>query len=177
MNDFVIADPDKCIGCRTCEIACVLAHCDEGGLSGLTPEKFTSRLHVVETANITVPVQCRQCENAPCVQACPKNALQQGRHCVEIYENECIGCKACMLACPYGAIEIKKAEAGDAVQVIKCDLCKGQEKGPACIDVCPTKALREIKERAITDKISERRKYAAGFMRAYERGDRYGKEN
>lgn len=167
MNDFVMADPDKCIGCRTCEIACVLAHQMEGGLSALTPENFASRLHVVETANITVPIQCRQCENAPCVQACPKNALQQGNHCVEIHENDCIGCKACMLACPYGAIEIRKADAGDRMQVIKCDLCKKQTAGPACIGVCPTKALKKIKQQAIVDKISERRKYAAGFMRAY----------
>ncbi|WP_110955242.1 4Fe-4S dicluster domain-containing protein [Anaerosinus massiliensis] len=164
MNDFVIADPGKCIGCQTCEIACVLAHQERPDLDALTPENFAARLTVVKTANITAPIQCRQCEDAPCAKACVKGALVQGAHSVEIKEEECIGCKACMLACPYGAIEIRVNKETNKLSVVKCDLCKGNENGPACIGVCPTKALKQIKHDNFSKQIMRKRKYAAGFM-------------
>ena len=74
MNRFVIAEPDKCIGCRTCEVACVLAH-PTGAENDLTPENFRPRLRLVKGLKLTAPVQCRQCENAPCVNVCPTGAL------------------------------------------------------------------------------------------------------
>ena len=67
MNRFVIAEPDKCIGCRTCEVACVLAH-PTGAENDLTPENFRPRLRLVKGLKLTAPVQCRQCENA-----CPQH--------------------------------------------------------------------------------------------------------
>jgi len=82
MNDFVIADTGKCIGCRTCEIACVLAHQSSPDLAALTPENFTARLSLVQTARVTAPIQCHQCEDAPCVKACVRGALRQGDHFV-----------------------------------------------------------------------------------------------
>jgi len=164
MNDFIVADPAKCIGCRTCEVACVMAHQKNSNLDELTPENFAARLTVVTTAKVTAPVQCRQCEAAPCVKACTVGALAQGDHFVQIRENACIGCKACMLACPYGAIEIRVDKENDKLQVVKCDLCTGNDAGPACISVCLTKALRKVKHDEFAEQINSKRKRAAGVM-------------
>lgn len=164
MNNFVIADTRKCIGCRTCEIACVLAHQKNPSLAALTPENFAARLTVVETPTVTAPVQCRQCEDAPCVKVCVRGALVQGEHSVQINEEACIGCKACMLACPYGAIEIRVNKETKQPTIVKCDLCTGNEAGPACISVCPIKALKKVKYEEFSEQITSKRRRAAGFM-------------
>lgn len=91
MNRFVIAEPDKCIGCRTCEVACVLAH-PTGAENDLTPENFRPRLRLVKGLKLTAPVQCRQCENAPCVNVCPTNALVYSADTVQLIRERCIGC-------------------------------------------------------------------------------------
>jgi len=160
MNDFVVADPGKCIGCRTCEVACVLAHSQDGSVEKLTVANFCSRLKVMTTAKVTTPIQCRQCEDAPCVKACPKKVLIQEDHSVQVVANACIGCKSCIMACPYGAIEIASVDTG-GVEVIKCDLCRHHEGGPACIKVCPTKALYKISGSNMVAQVQNRRKRAA----------------
>jgi len=60
MNRFILTDPEKCIGCRTCEVACMMSH-----QSSATPEAFTSRIRVVKGATFTTAVGCHQCEDAP----------------------------------------------------------------------------------------------------------------
>lgn len=60
MNRFIMADAEKCIGCRTCEVACAVAHQDD-----FTAEAFTSRLRVVKGDAYTTAVGCHQCEDAP----------------------------------------------------------------------------------------------------------------
>ena len=60
MNTFVIADPKRCIGCRTCEVACVLAHSSGAGLQALSAAHFIPRLRLIRTAKVSVPVQCHQ---------------------------------------------------------------------------------------------------------------------
>lgn len=159
MNDLVIADPKKCIGCRTCEVACVLAHSQDGLVENLTTSNFFSRLKVTKTAKVTTPIQCHQCEDAPCVKACQAKALVQEDHSVQVIGGACIGCKACLLACPYGAIELAGSASG--MEIIKCDLCRQHEGGPACIKVCPTKALYEISGVKMVAQLQNRRKRAA----------------
>ncbi|MBP2649490.1 MAG: 4Fe-4S ferredoxin, iron-sulpur binding protein [Firmicutes bacterium] len=160
MNNFVVADSEKCIGCRTCEIACVLAHSKDGSLSKLSAKTFCPRLKVVKAATLTTPVQCRHCENAPCVAACPKQALVQNDHSVQVVKGACVGCKACLAACPYGAIEI--VIAGNStprrVEVIKCDLCRDREDGPACIKTCPTNALHKVYNLSFDRRINQRKR-------------------
>lgn len=136
MNRFIIADPNRCIGCRTCEIACAMAHNNDLAISA---SSFSPRITVIREADITVPVMCKQCEDAPCAKACPTGALVRANGFVEIHEGRCIGCKSCIIACPFGAIDISM-KAGKA-SVIKCDLCVDNEAGAACISVCPTDAL------------------------------------
>ncbi|MBP2649954.1 MAG: 4Fe-4S ferredoxin, iron-sulpur binding protein [Firmicutes bacterium] len=166
MNQFVIADPDKCIGCRTCEVACVQAHRLGQSVASLTEKFFSPRLTVIQTAKISVPIQCRHCEDAPCAKVCPVKAIVQRDRSVQVISNKCIGCKSCIMACPYGAIELGAAEAdvdgGNKVDAIKCDLCRDTIDGPACIKVCPTKALRKIDELKLREGMRNNRNRAAG---------------
>ncbi len=149
MNQFVIADIKRCIGCRTCEIACVMAH-SEGDSSSMAAENFAPRLKVMKTFNVSAPMLCRQCENAPCLNACPNDAIHTLEGSVQVIQSRCIGCKACMVACPYGAMEVVVGYAGEGgrqqrAQANKCDLCHGRSEGPACVEVCPTAALTLVR--------------------------------
>lgn len=98
MNRFVIAEAKLCTGCGTCERACVEVHASVG-------LQAHPRLHVTETPQGTMPVQCRHCEDAPCAKVCPVVAITHGEDMIALNESICIGCKMCGLACPFGAIE------------------------------------------------------------------------
>ena len=97
MNDFVIADSRRCIGCFACQAACVENH-RKAGLQAYP------RLIVGYTPGGTMPVQCRQCEDAPCATVCPVKAIAIRFDTVQLDETVCIGCKMCGLACPFGTI-------------------------------------------------------------------------
>ena len=137
MNQFILADPEKCIGCRTCEVACMMSH-----QSSATPEAFTSRIRVVKGGTFTTAVGCHQCEDAPCANVCPTGAIHRAAGAWLVKQSRCIGCKSCMVACPFGAMQVRVVE--DRVQALKCDLCAHREGGPACVEACPTHALRCI---------------------------------
>lgn len=153
VNKFVIADPNVCIGCATCMAACYESSHVRGKLA-------VPRLVVTRTKSGTMPNQCRQCDDAPCANVCPVGALRFAKDSIELFEEICIGCKMCTLACPFGAIRSEaevmpsvnytmepqynlgiESEMGAKSIAVKCDLCKGREDGPACVEVCPTGAL------------------------------------
>lgn len=152
-NRFVYADAGKCVGCKSCELACGMSH-DDTDLYTAVQEKRTiqSRTAVVQVGNHVTPLQCRQCENAPCIAVCPVSALYQDGGMVKLNEPACIGCKLCSMVCPFGAIRmgvqiqqvgkrtVKKAKP------LKCDLCvsrtgKIEAAACACIQACPTQAM------------------------------------
>jgi len=153
MNRFVTVNPAECIDCHVCEVACALTHGD-GEWPG-DREQFRPRIHLVKGYG---PVTCRHCNNAPCVTSCPTGALVFDRHSVRLHEEKCIGCKNCLLACPFGAIE----PAALRGTMIKCDLCEQSEQGkPACVSACPTQALRLMDDAALTQLSSYRQKVSA----------------
>ncbi|MGV1169242.1 4Fe-4S dicluster domain-containing protein [Enterobacter asburiae] len=154
MTSFIMANPASCIGCRTCEIACALEHATEHAA-------FAPRLTVLRLNTLSVPVMCHQCENAPCVGACPVGALTMGDERVEADAARCIGCQSCVVACPFGVITVEVAK-NQAATIVKCDLCHGRERGPACIDVCPTAALSKITGEALAE-MQKQRKITTAF--------------
>jgi electron transport protein HydN len=162
LNAFVVADPNKCIGCKVCEVACSVAHTDNAVTTvGTLETPIIPKLYLVKTPEVTMPVQCRHCEDAPCANVCPVAAITQVNNAIIIDENTCMGCKTCMIACPFGAIDLVpiykdgepviqnglKADCEDGmvekelVVASKCDLCVSRDNGPACVEACPEKAL------------------------------------
>lgn len=172
MNRFVIAEPSKCIGCRTCEVACALAHTAHNSTGALSPANFTPRLRVVKGPKISTAVMCRQCEDAPCVNVCPTGAVVYSNNSVQVLQDRCVGCKTCVVACPFGAMDVVShptlAPAGAwrpashfKAEAQKCDLCIDREAGPACIPVCPTKALHLVDRSALDATLRRRQEHAA----------------
>lgn len=172
MNRFIIADPKKCIGCRTCEIACVMAHSQNQDISALDAANFAPRLHLLKGPNISTVVLCRQCEDAPCASACPNGAISQTGGMVKVTQERCIGCKACVMACPYGVMEVithpvarqngaLMLSASEKAEAHKCDLCTGRESGPACMEFCPTEALHCVDNKMLQKMNAEKRRRAA----------------
>lgn len=184
MNHFIDVTPSKCIGCRTCEIACVLAHARDikdacaGAPIGDDEENdvlaflgYMPRLTVVKSENVCMPVTCHHCDDAPCAGVCPTGAISHSQNTVQVNQDRCIGCKSCTLVCPYGMMNIVtvplsrsfagiRYSSGVKAQAHKCDLCIDRRKGPACVSACPTKALRVVGQSEVRETMQQRREQA-----------------
>jgi len=134
-------DLERCIGCKSCEVACKQEH-------GLGPGENHNKVVWLGDANRPVldflTVSCQHCERPACLRACPVDpkAISKDVHTgvVSINPDRCTGCGECVVACPYGAMGYD-AEGHHAV---KCDLCadrREQGSGPACASVCPGYAI------------------------------------
>jgi Fe-S-cluster-containing dehydrogenase component len=141
----ITADLESCMACLTCVVECGAAHLDrEAPERAPLKDVFNaSRVHIEAAGGYPVPVRCVQCNDAPCIRACPTGAVHRDspREPVTINHQICIGCEYCVLACPFGAIY----SHDDSRMIIKCDLCAdriapGEE--PVCVRNCPVGALR-----------------------------------
>ena len=144
MKGMIVVRVDRCLGCNSCRVACAVEHSASKNLLGAIGESPAprARVRVEPGPGFAVPLQCRHCEDAPCVLVCPTKALHrnsdQGPVLVEA--GRCIGCKFCVVVCPFGVIE----SSPDGKAVVKCDLCTERTeagKPPACVAACPTGAL------------------------------------
>jgi Fe-S-cluster-containing hydrogenase component 2 len=130
---YICNDPEKCVGCQFCEYACSFNK--TGSFNVYRSRIRTVRAHEIVAASIT----CRTCEDAPCVLACPRDALTQDAETgvIHVDAERCDGCAWCVEACDFGAISInpgtKRAEM--------CDQCADNEEGPQCVKWCPKGAL------------------------------------
>ena len=164
MNRFIIADASKCIGCRTCEVACVVSHQEHQDCASLTPHTFQPRIHVIKGVNVSTATACRQCEDAPCANVCPNGAISKCDDSVQVNQQKCIGCKACAVACPFGTMEIIVTPLDNGsvkASANKCDLCLTRPHGPACIENCPTDALSLATPVALENLAKSRRQRTA----------------
>ena len=129
----VICDPDKCIGCRICEYVCSATK-----TGSFDPSLSLIRVVRIEPITMTA-IACRLCQDAPCILACPRDALSRSDRdgVILVDEDKCDGCGWCLEACEFGAVVLnpltKKAEI--------CDLCRDEEDGPRCVEFCPKEAL------------------------------------
>ena len=122
---WILITPDKCSGCRLCEVACSLEH---EGL--IWPE--ASRIRIYELLpGVNVPHTCVQCPDYPCVESCKFDSLSvdEKTGAVLVDEEKCTECGACVLAC---SGNVPRIPAGKGSVVI-CDLCGGN---PKCVEVC-----------------------------------------
>jgi len=149
---------EKCTGCRTCELSCSFEH--EGEF-----RPSVSRIRIIrsEEYGVNVPMFCRQCEDPPCKEKCPVDAIRkdEGTGAWLVDENLCIGCNACAEACPFGIIFVHP----ERHIAVKCDLCGGN---PQCVKRCvygvlkfmekkhfPLKRARERAEELLESQIEE----------------------
>jgi len=160
--EVIAVHVERCIGCKTCELTCATERGSEAKtLLAAVHEaaKPQARLRVEGANGISMPVQCRHCLDAPCLDACLTGALQRNAQgLVEVKHDLCIGCWTCVMFCPYGAI----FPWPDHKLALKCDRCAHMEE-PACVDVCPTQALELIDPAACDDAYRERRRSAVAL--------------
>ena len=154
----MVIDLKRCIGCYACQLSCKAEH-------GTPPGVFFARVLKQEEGTypsvrqLFLPVLCNHCEEAPCVDACPTGAsFKWDDGVVDIDHDKCVGCKTCMMACPYGNryfndqaqhyfpqgptdYERARMSRHQTDVVMKCDFCRqrrGEGKLPACVANCPT---------------------------------------
>ena len=136
---FVI-DNRKCIGCHACTVACKTENHVPLTVNR-TWVKYVEKGQFPNTRRVFQVTRCNHCDNPPCVTICPVTAMYQRRDGIVDFSSErCIGCKACMQACPYDSIYIDPEEGTAA----KCHFCAHRtEVGlePSCVVVCPEHAI------------------------------------
>jgi len=129
MTGCIQPDPQKCTGCRLCELICSFTRHGESN-----PKR--ARIHIVKIERffVDVPVVCQQCPDSPCVSECPTEALKKETGIIKVDEERCTGCGICIQKCPFGALSI---DPSTQIAIV-CDLCQGE---PQCVQWCPTGAL------------------------------------
>ena len=149
----VLVDTTRCVGCRSCEFACAEAHgfpepdsddtiMDRERNPSITQWSVVNRFNGGET-EIFVKRQCMHCNQPACASACLTKAMLKTEEGPVIWrEDKCMGCRFCMISCPF---DMPKFEYDSPVPKIqKCTLCwdRVHEGGvPACVDACPMEAL------------------------------------
>jgi Fe-S-cluster-containing dehydrogenase component/formate-dependent nitrite reductase membrane component NrfD len=138
MSNYGFAiDLRKCIGCHACTIACKAEHQIPVGVNRCWVKTVEKGIFP-DARRFFFPVLCNQCVDAPCVRICPTNALFKRRDgIVDLNAMSCIGCRACMEACPYDQLFIDP----NTRTAEKCNFCANRVENrlePACVSVCPT---------------------------------------
>lgn len=157
----MVIDLKRCMGCYGCVTSCKAEH-------GTPPGVFFARVIKREdgvfpaVSKLLLPVLCNHCDDAPCVSACPTGASHYAEHgIVDIDKDVCVGCRACMMACPYNnryyndetrnyfgdagptLYELARTARHPEGVVMKCNFCRdrlAEGKDPACVSNCPSKA-------------------------------------
>lgn len=137
----LLIDITRCIGCRACVAACKESH----GLPGddtASELSATALTALVDHGDTYVRRLCMHCDDPSCASVCPVGALHKTRDGPVAYDARlCLGCRYCMVACPFNVPRYEWTSAAPAVR--KCDMCvarAAQGKLPACVEACPAEA-------------------------------------
>jgi len=138
----LLVDIDRCVGCRACELACVAENHLVDGVRWR---------HIVKSGPTMAPngptvsfmsSSCMHCGLAPCMQVCPTKAISKRPDGIVLVDDKkCIGCKACLWVCPFGAPQFSPKTR----RMSKCTLCSHRvDKGqvPACVASCHVEAIK-----------------------------------
>jgi formate dehydrogenase iron-sulfur subunit len=177
----VLVDTTMCIGCRSCEAACSEAnHLPEPVMFGdeavfAKPRTTSASTYTVVNRYANprdkatprfVKTQCLHCLQPACASACPANALQKTAEGAVTYRaDRCLGCRYCMVACPFDVPKFQYERAVPTVQ--KCSFCfsrQQQGKVPACVEACPAGTLTFGKRRELLE---------TARTRIYQKPDQY----
>lgn len=134
-------DLSRCIGCKTCQVACKDRHnLQQAGPRTRRVETFECGTYP-EVGMYHVTLSCNHCENPACVAGCPTGAMFKSDDGAVLHnDDQCVVCRNCMLVCPYGAPQYDEFEN----MIVKCDTCKSlRDAGhnPVCVDACPMRAI------------------------------------
>jgi carbon-monoxide dehydrogenase iron sulfur subunit len=149
----VFIHPERCVGCKQCELACAVAHSRSKNLFLAVGENPAPRARIHAEAglalNTSFPNTCRHCNPAPCQAICPSGAISRAADhpdTVQINPHKCIACGMCALVCPFDVITYHAAAAAPerAAVATKCDHCLDRLQAgqiPACVEACKAGAL------------------------------------
>ncbi|WP_056933457.1 4Fe-4S dicluster domain-containing protein [Thermococcus barophilus] len=145
MKKILHVDYNLCIGCETCQGVCDFIH--DG--------KPNIRIYYT-MSGLPIPINCRHCERAPCMDICPVGAISKDHEGAVIIDiHKCIGCLMCLAVCPFGVPSFNpKVKA-----VTKCDMCASRRKeglNPACEEMCPAEAIFFGEPGIVEDRIRRR---------------------
>jgi Fe-S-cluster-containing dehydrogenase component len=152
----ILVDTTRCIGCRRCEKACaevnglpvpdISESRNEALLKNIRKTSDTQytiiNSYKTEKGTIFVPKRCMHCNQPGCAAACLVKAMKKRPTGQVTWDSNCIGCRLCMISCPFDIPKFEYSKAMPRIQ--KCNLCYDRyNKGalPGCVEVCPTQAL------------------------------------
>jgi len=160
MRYGMVLDLKRCVGCNSCTLACKAENGTPPGIQYHRVER--TEVGKYPTARLQfLPMPCMHCKEPPCLEVCPTGATYKREDgLVLIDHNKCIGCRYCVLACPYDvrqslsqinnyygnyatpyeALKYKELDKGTAVKCTFCVKRLEQGKLPACVEACPAQA-------------------------------------
>ena len=155
MAKLLLVDMEKCTGCKQCSLACSLTKEDI-----FDPQRGRIKVYKKEDIALGVQLLCEQCDNYPCVEACPEGALTRDEKTgiITVDFDTCNECGTCVDACPYHAIRLHP----ETSKALICDLCGGD---PYCVYHCVPGALQWVD--ATDELVKGKKKLRSARMAAY----------
>lgn len=148
MSYHIVQDMQRCIGCQSCQVQCKSSKDLPVGPKPCQVVPIGPVMHKGKPRAAHIFLSCFHCRDAACIKACPTGAMKcRPADGVVYVESElCIGCRSCILACPWGAPQWNSATE----KVVKCDLCMDRLDvglAPACVTTCTSKCLSAVRLR------------------------------
>ncbi|QKF83259.1 DMSO/selenate family reductase complex B subunit [Halarcobacter ebronensis] len=154
-------DQTRCVGCRTCQLACKDYKQSSIGISfrrvveyegGKWFQKQSGAFEQTNVFTYYTSLSCNHCDDPACTKACPTGAMHKDSYgIVSVDADKCIGCKSCAMACPYGAPQFDE-ESGHMTKCNGCSERLDEGLDPICVEACPFRALeagpiKELREK------------------------------